>query len=410
MSLRVSIRIRPLAAAVLGAACLAGLGAERFAFSYRAGERFRVISEVDEEVLVNRRLQKRVEILNRIAFETAEAAPDGSWGLLSGSFVTSERAKGESSYVVIQEYDSEFRRDARGRYEIEPRYYMPVVRHVPTFPDRELKPGDTWTAPGEERHDLRAVFGIPDPYAIPFEARYRYEGPVRRPDPEGKEREYRLFTVSYTVFHQPGPPRAYNFIYPVQIAGFSEQKVYWDPELGQPASYEERFKLVFDWSDGTVIEYRGTAKAAVIEAELMDREAVAAEVAEAVSELPNVSVRSTEEGVAITLEDVRFRPDSAELLPEEEGKIELIAEILSRYPGRDVLVAGHTALAGTPEGRAKLSVERARTVADLLVALGARSPSELKVTGYGAERPVAENTTEAGRARNRRVEIVILEN
>jgi len=378
---------------------------ERLFFSHTKGDKFRVVSEVDEEIFLNRRFGKRVEILNNISFETAEAADDGSWGLLRGRFVTSEREAGQTSYVIDAEYDSEFRRDRLGRYTISPEYYMPVVRDVPVLPDRELSPGDTWTAPGEERHDLRAGFGIPDPYAIPFEARYRYEGSVLR---DGKE--LRLFSVSYTIFHQPGAPRLYKSVYPIQIAGFSDQKVYWDPELGQPAAYEERFKLIFDWSDGQTIEYRGSARARIVEAELMDRASVAAEVQEAVKGLEGVSVQTTDEGVMIRIEDIRFRPDSALLLPEELEKIARIAEILKGYPGRDILVGGHTALAGAAEGRAKLSAERARTVADRLIGLGARQPDEIRVAGYGAELPIADNANEEGRSRNRRVEITILEN
>ncbi|MBL8965705.1 MAG: OmpA family protein [Spirochaetaceae bacterium] len=378
---------------------------ERFAFSYAKGDKYRVLSEVEEEVYLDRRLSHRAEILNRIAFEVADAAADGSWGRLEGSFVTSERQSGSSAFVISESYDSVFRRDALGRYEIGPEYYMPVVRNVPVFPARALSPGDTWTAPGEERHDLRRGFGIPDPYAIPFEARYRYEGPVLR---EGKT--LRLVTCSYTIFHQPAAPRSYATIYPVQIAGYSDQKIYWDPGIGQPAAYEERFKLVFDWSDGRTIEYRGTAKARLLEAELMDRASLAAEVAKAVAGMPNVSVEATTEGVAIRIEDIQFQPDSARLLPAELEKIARIAEILKRYPGRDVLVAGHTALAGSAEGRKTLSAERARAVAERLIAAGARSPDRIQVAGYGAERPVADNATETGRARNRRVEIVILEN
>lgn len=377
----------------------------RLAFSYRLGDKFRVLSEVQEEVFVDRRLLNRAEIFNRIAFEVAEAGPDGGSGLLRGSFVTSERPAGAASWTITEEYDSEFRRDRLGRMVIGDQYYMPVVRDVPVFPDRALLPGDTWTAPGEERHDLRRVFGIPDPYAIPFEARYRYEGPTVL---EGKSLE--VLTCSYTIFATPAPPRAWLDIYPVQIAGFSDQKIWFDPAIGQPAAYEERFRLVFDWSDGRTIEYRGTAGSQIVEAELMDRKAVEADVEKAVEGMAGVSVEATEEGVAIRLEDLLFRPDSAELLPGESGKLAKIAEILARYPGRDLLVGGHTALAGTAEGRTRLSMERARAVAEILIGLGARTPERVQVAGYGAERPIADNATEAGKARNRRVEIVILEN
>jgi len=394
---------------ILAAASLAAAPAplaERFAFSHAKGDRFRVVSEVEEDVFINRRFSHSAEILNRITFEVTDAANDGSWGLLEGRFETSERPVGESAYLVSESYDSVFRRDRLGRYTIEDKYYMPVVRHVPSFPDRELKPGDEWTAPGEERHDLRRVFGIPDPFAIPFEARYRYEGPVAG-EPG---RELRLISASYTIFHRPPPPRAYAEAFPVQVAGFSDMKIVWDRSLGQPISYEERFDIVFDWSDGSTIEYRGTSRSDQFEAERMDRPAMKAEIEAAVADLPDVTVAETEEGVTIALEDLQFQADSAVLASSELAKLERIAELLKRYPGRDILVAGHAARAGWAEGRKQLSEDRARAVAARLIELGAREPGQVRAVGYGDTRPIADNATEAGRARNRRVEITILEN
>jgi outer membrane protein OmpA-like peptidoglycan-associated protein len=379
--------------------------AEDFSFIYRKGDKFRFLSEVHEDVYLDHKLYNRAEISNRIAFETADAAPDGSWGYLKGSFTTAEKYEGASAALITETYDSEFRRDSKGHYTIGPQYYMPVVRDLPIFPDRPVSPGETWTAHGEERHDLRRVFGIPDPYAIPFEARYRYVGPVQR---DGKA--LRLVTAAYTVFYQPGPPSAYTSFYPVQISGFSDEKIYWDPEAGQISSYEERFKLVFDWSDGSTFEYRGSAGATMLAAELMDRKALAADVAKAVEGLEHVSVRPTEEGVTISIDNIQFQPDSSRLMPSETAKLKLIAGILRRYPDRDILVAGHTALAGTAEGRQKLSEERAQAVAAALIAAGAQSAERVQVVGYGAERPIADNSSEAGMARNRRVEITILEN
>jgi outer membrane protein OmpA-like peptidoglycan-associated protein len=112
----------------------------------------------------------------------------------------------------------------------------------------------------------------------------------------------------------------------------------------------------------------------------------------------------------ISLENIQFDPDSAVLRPEERPKLDRIAEILSRYPDRDILVGGHTALAGTAEGRMQLSIERAASVAEYLLGKNVRSPDRVVIRGYGAERPVADNRTVEGMEKNRRVEIVILEN
>jgi outer membrane protein OmpA-like peptidoglycan-associated protein len=117
-----------------------------------------------------------------------------------------------------------------------------------------------------------------------------------------------------------------------------------------------------------------------------------------------------EDGVTITLENINFGPDSAYLLPGEKEKLDKIAEILGMYSDRDLLIIGHTALAGTEEGRKELSEERARVVGEYLLSLGVREESQMAYQGLGATRPIAGNSTEEGRRRNRRVEIKILEN
>ena len=90
-------------------------------------------------------------------------------------------------------------------------------------------------------------------------------------------------------------------------------------------------------------------------------------------------------------------------------KIEKIGKLLSAYPDYELLVSGHTALAGTAEARQVLSEQRAAAVANYLVELGVREHHHVFTRGFGAEKPIAPNTTEANKARNRRVEITVLE-
>jgi outer membrane protein OmpA-like peptidoglycan-associated protein len=124
----------------------------------------------------------------------------------------------------------------------------------------------------------------------------------------------------------------------------------------------------------------------------------------------DASVRVTDEGITISLENIPFGSDSAVLLPSERAKLDKIGEILRRYPERDILVGGHTALAGAAAGRQQLSLDRASAVSEYLIGKKVRDPSRIVVRGYGAEVPVADNRTEEGMRRNRRVEITILEN
>lgn len=395
---------RALLPLALLCALAAPAAAEEFRHQFAKGDKYRVLSQVREDVYYNRRYSHSADIVNRIAFEVADLRADGA-GLLRGTFSTSVRYAGGHAFVADRLYDSEYWQLPDGRFEIAPRYYMPTVRNVPTFPARDMRPGDTWNAPGEERHDLREGFGIPDPYVIPIDVRYTYVGPG-----EYKGKPVHLIRAAYTIFYLPGPPRAWTGSYPAQIAGYSDQLLYWDNVRGGLTAYEERFKFIFELSDGQTIEYRGEASAEVVESEIMDRGSIERRLREAIGDRKDMGVSSDERGVTVTLEDIRFEPDSAILMPTELEKLRRIADVLKSEPDRHLQVSGHTALAGTVEGRMQLSQERARAVAEALIAMGVRAPEDITVVGYGADRPIADNGTEAGKARNRRVEITILEN
>ncbi|MBT3275743.1 MAG: OmpA family protein [Spirochaetales bacterium] len=390
---------------VLLSASVGFIAAEEFKFSYEAGSRYRVLSRVDEVVYVNGVYSHRADILNKISIEVLRTDRDA--GYLSAQFQTSERAYGsESVYEWAEEYLSEFWRDAQGGYEIDDTYFMPVVRHVPWFPDRDLQPGDTWSSPGEEVHDLRSNFGIPDAYHFPIQVSYKLIG---REEMDGRILD--VITVDYTVFFRPDV-RYEAAMYPVRISGYSSQVLYWDAEYGRPYFYREQFDFVFDLSTGDTVEYVGEADAKVIESTELNREEVAEEIREQLDEsnVGDTEVRISDEGVTVSLEGIQFLPDSAVLVPEEKVKLQVIGEILNRYPDRDILIVGHTALAGTAAGRQVLSEERARAVGNYLHSLGVRSVDQITTKGMGAREPIAGNNTETEMRKNRRVEITILEN
>lgn len=395
-------------AGVLGLfVCLAGsLWAEQFRFSYTAGDKYRFLSTVQEDVYINRILSHQAEILNRISV-TITGVTNGV-GRHEAVFQTSERSVGLGSgrtFQWSQEYSSIFDRDPFGKYTIDRAYYMPVVRNVPLFPDRDVQVGETWSFPGEEVHDFSISFGIKEPYRIPFTANYTYLGLKTY-----NGTEYPAISISYRIFEEP--KRVSGSFWPTRIMGSSDQIVYWNRELGQPAAYTEQFRIILELSNGSTVEYRGSGKADIIEVKPMNREAVAQDIAQDINKrgIKDTNVRVVPEGVTISLENIQFQADSSILVPSEKAKLDQIAEILKRYPDRDILIGGHTALAGTVEGRQKLSEERAGAVAEYLISRGARQPTQVVVRGYGAEKPLADNSSEAGRQKNRRVEITILEN
>lgn len=111
----------------------------------------------------------------------------------------------------------------------------------------------------------------------------------------------------------------------------------------------------------------------------------------------------------ITFANIQFLPESAVLLESEIIKLQEIAEILVAFPENDLLIVGHAVLAGTPEGRQKLSANRATAVAVYLVEQGIKTKEQIFMSGVGADDQIVPDDTPKNKARNRRVEITVIE-
>ncbi len=124
------------------------------------------------------------------------------------------------------------------------------------------------------------------------------------------------------------------------------------------------------------------------------------------NKVPGITVSDSIDGILFSV-DLKFYPDSPDLLPSEKQRIELIAENLKGLlmdDGYTVLIEGHTADVGKPVGQLNLSIERTRTVMNALIGEGL-DKKIFTYKGYGGTMPVASNATEEGRAQNRRVDI-----
>jgi len=381
-------------------------GAEVFSFKYVAGTKYKILSKVREQVYINGQYSHTGDILNKISVAIVKTKGDS--GQLNAQFITSERAYGtQAVYDWSDQYNSMFWRDSRGVFDIDPSYFVPTVRDVPQFPTRDVKAGETWSLPGEEVHDLRPSFHLAEPLRYPISVSYTYLG---KATVDGKQ--YDHIAINYPIFYKITEYRGNPQMHPIRVGGYSHQQLYWDNVAGRPHSYSEEFDIIFDFSSGDTVEYTGTAEAAVTESTTMDKKKVADDIRKQLSDsgVKDTSVQPVPEGVTISLQKIQFQPDSAILLPSEQTKLNAIADILRKYPDRDILITGHTALAGTAAGRQELSLERAKAVGNYLLNLGVRKVSQITVKGVGARDPIADNSTEAGREKNRRVEITILEN
>jgi len=124
------------------------------------------------------------------------------------------------------------------------------------------------------------------------------------------------------------------------------------------------------------------------------------------AELAALKARGTERGLVLTLGDVLFGFNRAELAPGGEREVSKLSDFLKRYPKRNVMIEGFTDSIGSIDYNIGLSERRANAVRTALVN-SSIDPGRIHTRGYGKSFPVADNATDAGRQLNRRVEIII---
>lgn len=110
-----------------------------------------------------------------------------------------------------------------------------------------------------------------------------------------------------------------------------------------------------------------------------------------------------------TLDNVHFDSGKSTLRKESFKELDEMVEYMNARPGEKIEIAGHTDNIGSDESNLKLSQERAEAIRTFLVSKGIKA-EKIAAKGYGASQPVADNSTEQGRQKNRRTEVRILEN
>jgi OOP family OmpA-OmpF porin len=105
--------------------------------------------------------------------------------------------------------------------------------------------------------------------------------------------------------------------------------------------------------------------------------------------------------------DIQFEINEKTVQRESEEKIDKVAIFMRKYPETTAVIEGHSDEVGTTKDNMKLSERRAENVVNYLVDHGGIARSRLKAVGYGETRPIADNKTEEGKRRNRRIDAII---
>jgi outer membrane protein OmpA-like peptidoglycan-associated protein len=164
-------------------------------------------------------------------------------------------------------------------------------------------------------------------------------------------------------------------------------------------------------AEAEAAQARASAAAAAASAEAARASAAESDVDRIRKELQRrmnevLPTRETGRGLVAELSGVQFATGKATLNPRARETLARFSGVLASYPGLKLSVEGHTDSTGSLATNEKLSLERAITVRDYLIAQGVPA-SAMDVAGFGPSQPLADNETKEGRERNRRVEIIV---
>lgn len=180
----------------------------------------------------------------------------------------------------------------------------------------------------------------------------------------------------------------------VQIAESEAQQRSAQKEVASLGAQRE--KVLISLREAEAQQARSEAEAARNELQRLE---------ESLSKL-QANTRQTDRGTVITLGDVLFPINKADLQPGAQRNLMPLAEFLKQYPERSVVIEGHTDALGETSYNEALSEKRADAVKTFLITQGV-DPGRIQARGLGETFPVATNDTNTGRQQNRRVDIVI---
>jgi outer membrane protein OmpA-like peptidoglycan-associated protein len=288
---------------------------------------------------------------------------------------------------------------------------LPLMRDYPSPPPMDILPGKTWRTTAFLAIDPRSSGHYT---RLPLYIEYTFVGPAKYGERDVLQANARFALRYVKGKHEPGDPDL------ERAEGSRAVTIYYDPQTRFPVFMRERVEnQLWRYSDGQEIIDNGFILT-FWEGGLTyaDREEIQRERQRDFDDLSplieknrdqDITLRDDERGLALTLQNLRFVADKAELLPGEANRLDAVAEMLRRVPAhKQFVVFGHTAAIGAVRDQDILSEQRAKMIVDALVKRGIGA-ERLSWQGKGSREPVADNTTEAGRAMNRRVEILIVE-
>ena len=367
------------------------------------------LKKFSEQVIKSGKRSEQRSVFHRVLLETRATDPAKGY-LLEGTFTSLiKNSDSKAPYAETERYTAGFYLKPTGLFVVDREQYMPNIRSVPTFSETRdpalkdeaaMEQGATWEKPGEE------IMKFTNLVTVPFNVRYEYRGLDNVKSEEGEKNCHKFisnYELNFGDSDAAGP----------RVFGYVTSIWFWDAQQGIPYYAQEEYNVIIVNEQGLANEFKIKSRSYYRKFRARN-DAGKVNLADRLKENlqkdnPQLDVRITDNGVAISLPDLFFDTDSAKLNKQAKTSLEKIALMLKDTDSKHIRVRGHTDSTGDETYNQQLSEKRAERVAEFLIDSADLNPDTISYEGKGARDPVSENSTADGRARNRRVEIILLD-
>ncbi|PKL17294.1 MAG: OmpA family protein [Spirochaetae bacterium HGW-Spirochaetae-5] len=375
--------------------------AYKLTWSLEKDDRIEMVKTAGVKYYVNANLSRIYEERNIIDITCTEKSD--RLNRVHGVFSVHEKEYGSDSFKMINQTMVDFLIEPSGKFIVRKGDYMPNLRHIPSFPVKEIKINDTWTADGEMVLD-----NFSRPFMLRFPVEYTFVNVIK-----DNEKDIAVINYYYSI-NIDTSAAGYPADFPIRISGENKGIIHWDITGNKPRDIQDAYQIAFIFATGgkslASAEFHMNIKTEnSLYKNFTPKEKETAKE-EMQKELPEgVDADVDKRGIVIRMNDLLFDFDKYNLREDTREKLDRIAEaIKKKYPDREIIVEGHTDSRGEKSYNQSLSEKRAMRVSDYLKSKSGHDKFSYK--GYGQSNPLGDNSTEQGRAKNRRVEIIIKTN
>jgi outer membrane protein OmpA-like peptidoglycan-associated protein len=377
-------------------ACLSEIHAVTLSWDIPKDDRLELVKTAEIRAYLNKHLVKVYEERNIIDLTCYERNEDSM--SVKGVFSVFSRDSGTRLFKPQKKEFSDFTISHGGRYGIPKEYLMPNLRHIPTFPSKDISEGETWNAPAVLVFDH-----LDPPLYSQFSVNYVLKQIMKK---DGED----IAVITYDfAFEEKVQGKRGASDYPVALGAKNNGLIYWNIAAHKPVDGSDSYRVGFLYPDGSFGEFNMIIASqykiyqAVKEA---DKNKAREELKKDLEDKKGITVEPDDRGIALRMGEVLFAFDSAKLRDDTKKTLDSVIDILKKkYPDREIIVEGHTDSIGDRKYNQGLSDRRAESVAEYLKK--GVGHDKLSYKGYGADKPISDNATKEGQAKNRRVEIII---